>query len=90
MGKENHRLLRYDEPPRSGFVQLLSILPFSRRYIPILKFPYHPQNCPQYLLVPFILSSVSSLAKAASLAVYPDTSPRYISSKPHWRYIPVS
>jgi hypothetical protein len=22
MGKENHRLLRYDEPPRSGFVQL--------------------------------------------------------------------
>ena len=46
MGKENHRLLRYDEPPRSGFVQLLSILPPNRQYIPILKFPTTQEDYP--------------------------------------------
>ena len=57
MGKENHRLLRYDEPPRSGFVQLVSLLPPNRQYIPILKFFSPQENLPQYPLVPRILSS---------------------------------
>ena len=78
MEKENHQLLRYDEPPRSGFVQLLSLLPPNRRYIPILKLPTNRENCPQYPLIMLILSSLSFPAKAASLAVYLDISPQDI------------
>jgi hypothetical protein len=83
MGKENHRLLRSDEPPRSGFVQLVSLLPPSCRYISILRLLTGRENALQYRLVPFTTASLSFPAKTADLAVYPDISPRYISWRPH-------
>ena len=83
-------MLRYDEPPRSGFVQLVSLLPPHRPYIPILKFPIAQENLSAVSAWSTHCVKPSALAKTASLAVYPDTNPRYISYNPHWQYISIS
>src|SRR5712692_10892908 len=77
--RENHKTLHNDKLPRSGFVQLLSILPPAWRDISASTQTCKPNNLQQYPSLTRILSRLFFSRCPASAAVYPDISPQYIS-----------